>query len=497
MNTTGHSKAQPGSPTAPRAIPAERLARLEAFLLELPAPVATRLFGALETGRRRGANDLPYETMLAALRRRLFAEGARFPARQSDARRLFFDPFEDFFVAERRGRKRRARIARVSLPAIWSVLTSDPACARAHAAAADIDALAAAGRAPSDDQRTELFVAAAEGLARLIAHAEAEPAFRADLSLRLADGGPRERGASALLDLAEIKALAPIAPVLAELHQRFPRPIAALSDDALFDVRRMYGRLRDEAPDVAFYLLLAIANRLEQPWRALRVYYHISAARDDRMPEAREDARQVAELLFDDLESQARHLEQDAERGFDAHSAAAALAYFAEFAAGLVAEARRENDQPLINRAEASRDIAVAALERFAEQALSALRAVQPMRHAGGSSRLMSLRPDIERLIPDEARAAASDAAAFIAGAADMATRLSRSGAVDAIVADAVSEARRYLGDLILEIRAAEGAARAAARARMEMALAVAGPFVPQAELSVFRERAAVAAVSA
>jgi len=125
------------------------------------------------------------------------------------------------------------------------------------------------------------------------------------------------------------------------------------------------------------------------------------------------------------------------------------------------------------------------------------LRAVQPMRHAGGSSRLMSLRPDIERQIPDAARTAADEAAGFMAAAADLAARLGRAGAVDAIVADAVGEARRYLGDLILEIRAAEGEARAAARARMDMALGVAAAFVPQPELLVFKERAAVAAVSA
>jgi hypothetical protein len=478
-------------------ISAERLARLEAFLASLPAAAATRLFAALEVGKRKGVDDLPYAAMLAALRRRLFAERARFPARQSDARRLFFTPFEDFFIADRRGRKRRARIARSSLAPIWTLLTTDAACVRARAAAAAIDAVVAAGRPPSEEQRTELFLAAAEGLARLIAHADAEPAFRADLSVRLAEGGSREKGAGALHDLVEIKTLAPISPILSELQQRFPKPVGALGEDALFEARRLYRHVYEEAPDVAHFVLLAIANRLEQPWRGMRLYYHFSTARDDQMPSAREDARHIAELLFEDLEAQARYLEQDSERRFDAASATARLDYLADFAAGIIAEARREGDAPLINRAEASRDLGAAALERFAEQAQAALRASQPMRHAGGSSRLMSLRPDIERALAPADYDAAREGAAFLAAAPASADRLGRPGAVDAVAANATTEIKRYLNDLVLEIRAAEGAGRAAARQRMDVSLDIAAALVPATELSVLKERAAVAAVSA
>ncbi|MEQ8751214.1 MAG: hypothetical protein RIC52_15725, partial [Amphiplicatus sp.] len=65
------------------------------------------------------------------------------------------------------------------------------------------------------------------------------------------------------------------------------------------------------------------------------------------------------------------------------------------------------------------------------------------------------------------------------------------------IVRDAGEEARRYAGDLVLEIRVAEGEDRAAARRMMEHALAVAAALAPRDEIDLLRERANAAAVTA
>ncbi|NWG93688.1 MAG: hypothetical protein HXY21_14465, partial [Parvularculaceae bacterium] len=99
---------------APPGVPAKKWARLEAFLGALPAAAALRLFETLETAGR--ADDaLPAAALLGVLRTRLIDAGAAFPPRRKSAARLFFAPFEDFFVSRRRGRKRRARIDRAAL----------------------------------------------------------------------------------------------------------------------------------------------------------------------------------------------------------------------------------------------------------------------------------------------------------------------------------------------------------------------------------------------
>lgn len=236
---------------------------------------------------------------------------------------------------------------------------------------------------------------------------------------------------------------------------------------------------------------------MEAPWRALPLVHHIAGAADDALAHAREDAELLLESLFDDLEGCARRLERSADDDLDTEEAAAGLEHFAEFAAGLIAEAKGAADAVTVSRAEACRDIASAALTRYCEQACASLRKTQPVRHAGGSSRLMALRPDVDRPLEPGAEARARKAAKFLAEAGNLAQRLGRPEAVASLVADIGAETRRYAGDLVVEIRAGEGADRISARRRMEIALGVAEPLIPPAEFALLKERAAAAAVSA
>ncbi|MEZ5894998.1 MAG: hypothetical protein R3C40_11515 [Parvularculaceae bacterium] len=487
---TSADERPPGAAFAPDGVAPVRWARLEAFLSTLTPAAASRLFAAIETARASGEKNLPTTALLNMLRIRLFDEGARFPARAPTAQRLFFTPFEDFFVARRRGRKRKGRIARASLSPVWNVLTTDPACMAAARAARELDAAIADAREDRDEKEAALFIAAAESFARLIAHADADTAYRADLTERLG-------GAGAMLDMAEINLLLPVVEQLKAVQAAFVRPVYSFTEEDLFEARRLYARTQAQSRDGAPYTLLCLAGRMDAPWRAMPVYYHIAAARDERLPEAREDARELLETLFEDIESAARALERDAEDAFEPADAAIRLEHFAAFAAGMIDEARRERDGVTINRVEACRDIAAAALERFCEQSLAAVRKALPVRHAGGSSRLMALRPDIERGLDDGVQAMASGAAQFLSSADALAGRLARADVSEAITADAVAEVRRYANDLVVEIRSAEGAERRAARQRMEATLRLAAPLLAPLEVSVLKERAAAASVSA
>ncbi len=497
----------------PAGVSPRKWARLASFLGALPPAAASRLFAALEAqSAREGAQsfdwphsrpggeglppDLPFGAMLDTLRIRLVSGDAPFPPRRRTAQRAFFRPFEDFFISGRRGRKRRARIDRASIGPIWAVLTKDAACVPAAGAAADLEAAIARSEADVAGLEGALLTAAAEGFSILIAHAEDDAAYRTDLSARLGGGGDQAR-AAALHDLAEISMLLPAADHLLAAQKAFPRPSSSLTEEDLFAARRIYARAAQEAPQAASYVLTAIAARMDAPWRAMRLYYHLMRAEDENLPHARADAAIIAETLFDDLEGLARALERDADDDPDTEDAPARLSHFADFASGLASEAARFDDGVTLSRVEACRDIAAAALSRFAETALARVRRSHPVRHAGGSTRLMALRPDIERPLDRAVEKDARAGALFLSLAPSLGEKLARPEAAGSYVYDAVSETRRYAGDLVAEIRAAEGPERAAARRRMDATLSAAGSLLPDHEIALLKERANAAAVSA
>ena len=76
--------------------------QLSVFLGTLSNATALKLFAAIEADESGG---LPRDELLDDLRGQLLSRGAILPARQPDARRLFFTPFEDFLLAPMRSRK--------------------------------------------------------------------------------------------------------------------------------------------------------------------------------------------------------------------------------------------------------------------------------------------------------------------------------------------------------------------------------------------------------
>ncbi|NWG72614.1 MAG: hypothetical protein HXY23_13570 [Parvularculaceae bacterium] len=477
-------------PASTDALSPAKRARLVAFLGGLPPGPAGKLFAALETDRARGGAALPHDALLDILRAELVAREGKFPPRQRNAERVFFTPFEDFFVAFRTGRKRKGRIARSSLTPLWRILKTDPAASGAARAASALDGAIRENSPNLPTFEEALFLAAAEGFGRLLAHAEADTAFRADLIDRL--GGP-----DGFDDFREISRLIGAVHHLRSLQAAFARPVRSLTEEDLYEMRRLYVAARADIGDAAPYLLLQLMGRMEGPWRALRLYYHLTSAEDGALGPAREESAIILDTLFDDLEGAARLLERDCEGDFDAAIAETHLSHFIAFAEGLSEEAGRAGDRVVQNRVEAARDVAAGALERFTEQALASLRRAMPVRHAGGSSRLMALRPDCSRPMPPRVVAAARQATAFRAKAAGLAARLRRPQAGKNVAADAAEEARRYAGDLVLEIRAAEGEDRVAARRLMEAVLEFGAPLLQADEVGLLRERAQAAALTA
>lgn len=463
--------------------------QLTAFLGGLTTATALKLFAALEADRRTGAGGLPHDDLIDDLRERLLKRGAILPARRVDAKRLFFTPIEDFLIGAHLGRKRKGHIARPSLNPIWRVMMTEKMLGDAALAAASLDDAINANAATAALERA-LFIAAEAGLGRLCARAEDDRSAREKLIENLG-------GQAAYADLVEIHYLLAAVQPLKKLQALIPSSTPTLTVEQLYELRNLFLSAHDQSPGAGAYVLLALKGRLEKPWRALGVYYHLARGADDRLRAAKDAVIELPESLMRDLEALARSLELDCANALDADAATLRIAYFTDFADGMAKLAAKAGDNVFLNRIEACRDVAGEAHDRFAEQALAALRTVMPVRHGGGSTRLAAMRPDIAKPIAAAAMEDAADAALLIAKAPDFAERLGADQYFTcAIAAEAGEQVHAFALNLVKEIRAAEGETRKAARRMLDNLLMVAAPLLDSEEIGRLRDRAAAASMS-
>ncbi|MBI1391791.1 MAG: hypothetical protein GC152_03515 [Alphaproteobacteria bacterium] len=498
--------------------------RLDRFLDTLPLSATTKLFAAVEkraaergraadhardrdlekatpgSGSARDADALdalPRERLIALLRRRI-PSAEYFPARRADARRRFFEPFDAFFTAARKGRKRLARIPRTSLAPVWRFLTRSDNCPRAAAAAGRVSALIAdptdngalATKAAADRGLVEaldhLYAAVVDDLSAVEARAGRDAGFFRAAAAWLGEGEGGEAGALVFDDLMEIARLCRIRDQLVAARARFPLGLKKLSDAGLRDAEALFMEAAAAHPRDAGYILMFFAGRMDQPWSAMPLYYRLR-----REPAA----GALADLLFGDLEILVRDIERDGERGFEPRDAASRFERCAAFAEGIAAATRAAADGALTNRVEASRDLAATALARAVEQARAALRTATPVRQAHGSTLLFTPRPDVDVEACAELLDRAGRAAGFLADAPRLADALRRPWAA-AGAEDAASYIGRYANDLVREIRAAEGDLRRRARDRFAALLDIASPLIEPGAAALLQERAAAAALA-
>ncbi|MEX6632142.1 hypothetical protein [Hyphococcus lacteus] len=463
--------------------------RLSAFLGELPVAAAVKLFSALEIDRAVGGKGIPHNAVLEDLRQRIASRSASLPARPQNAKRSFFEPFEDYFISIRTGKKRRAQIARTSLEPIWRLMMTDPTLTEAAMAAAALDDAYRAG-AEADGLLASLYLAAEAGLGRLFSRAQANSEFETELISELG-------GEGAFFDLEELRHLLPAIDILKDLRAVVPSSSPSLNEEQFFHLRKLFLSAHEQSPFLGSYVLLALKGRLEAPWRALGVYYHLARSADEQLHDARDAVMALPESLFEDIEELARALERACALPLDAQSAMARISYFAEYADGLMRQATRTGDNVFVNRIEACRDIASEAHARFMELALANMRDALPVRRAGGSSRLAPPRPDFARPLAPEIVNDAKSAVELIVAAPLDARRLGDDPVnAQSITDGAHDQAKTYANDLVAEIRAAEGNDRAAARRLLDQTLSVIGPLLKSDEAGLIRDRAAAAAVT-
>lgn len=467
------------------ALSQDKREKLSSFLGALPEAPATRLFAAIEADRAQGGRDLPHDEILASLRARLLDRGNALPERAPTAQRIFFTPVEDFFIVKRTGPKKRAAIARESLRPIWALMQSIDELAQPIAA---LEATVSNGAAAQS--AFDLWRAAGPVFDQIADKARESSVHKAHYEATLG-------GEDALGDLYELALLAPGVDYLSRMQTLILHGAPSLTEEQLYKLRGVFLEAYEDAPVVGEYVLLALKGRLEKPWRALDVYYHFAKGADARMIAAKDAVTMLAESLFEDLESMARAMSRASERSLSPDATMVRMRYFSEYAEGLARIAAKTGDNVFLNRIEASRDIGADAFERFCEQALSAVRAATPVRHAGGASRLAAMRPDISVRLSDAAADAALKGAELLAQAPDLSDRLgARDRAAATLVDDARDRLRVYASDLVMEIRAAEGPSQKTAQSLLGQVLRAAAPLLPDDEIALIRDRAAAAAVA-
>ncbi len=481
-------------------ISAQKKQQLAAFLGSLSNAAALKLFAGLEADRAgmrpsghgvdaNGKSGLPHDMLLNNLRTQLLARGAVPAARKYDAKRIFFSPFEDFFIGARDDKKRRARIARPSLEPIWRLMMTEKALTDAAFAAAALDDAIRDG-AETEALERAVFIAAEAGFGRICEEANTNQAARERVVEALGDEAVFE-------DMEEIRRLLTGVDFLHQLQALIPNAAPSLTEEQLYQIRSLFLSAHEQSKTFGAYILLALIGRLEKPWRALGVYYHLAGSADERLDAARDAAAVLPETLFEEFETLARALERDGAGALDAETARLRVTYFADYADGLARQAKKIGDNVFLNRVEASRDVAGEAFDRFIEQALAALRAAMPVRQGGGSSQLMSQRPDIAHALSPAIAGQAGEAAVLIAAAPSLAARLGGEPDFSSLItAEARDKCAVFAKDLIVEIRAAEGDERKAARRMLEQSLNIAAPLLDSDDIGLIRDRAAAAAVA-
>ncbi|MEM9262054.1 MAG: hypothetical protein AAGA22_00610 [Pseudomonadota bacterium] len=472
--------------------------RIDRYLDTLPVSASTKLFAAVERHQRDDASPtqtlatpidgpgaveavhlLPKEALLELLRRRL-PKTAFYPPRSVSARRIFFEPFDAFFINAQIGRKRYARIPRSSLPLVWRFIQYEKFCPNATGAVEAFER--ECGTSKQDEYAQLLRRAVHTDLTAISRKAKGDVDVIRQAATFLANGKDISEGYQVFDDLMEINRMLPLSSALMDLKSVVPLEAASVSEAMSSDIRKLFFRVAGEHPEDAAYILMSTAGRLKYPWRAMPLYYQL----------AHEPAAgALADLLLSDFEELVRALQ-----GFDLdeNGAPDAIDLFkrcAAYAEGMLVEA--ETDRALVARIEAGRDLASTALTSMLARANDHVRRMMPEAGTFGAPALAPKRPDINADLQDDVFRRARNGAVFVGMANVIAEALKAPGA--AVGADAMAaKVALFAENLVIEIKVSEGARRERALAFFEKLLEAQATLLDHEAVNDLKSRAKDAA---
>jgi hypothetical protein len=238
--------------------------RLRQYLREISPQARALLLRELERGALSGEKLPGLDLILDELRKEQRASNhtsERFDAPD----RRFFLPIEPFLVDEEIPERIAGRVARSSLPRIWTWLERDLLPAETQVLLRDTRAALTAGDSAKADRliydfQTQSLAAIEKALAAIAGDNKGRQKLVSQL------GG--ERVLEALL---EISSIFRVRGALKEISSRLPEQIKNLADAELDSTRMLFDHPALKRPDVFAYALVLLFSRLAAPIQLLRL----------------------------------------------------------------------------------------------------------------------------------------------------------------------------------------------------------------------------------
>lgn len=287
-----------------RAAAPSPLERLRTYLGALPEAAKSMLVREIENARRRGEEVPGGDLIIAAIRGpapeqpvppgpRPAMTTAEVARRDADGARALFRPLEPFLIDEPIETRVPGRLARTTLPSVWTWLARDLVPADA---AAFSQAVSEAG-----DDETAQALLAGEFLARIrpaIASALDTAARNAQAHQRLVGRLDSER---ALVELPELIRILTDTAAIAAPASKLPPTIRNLAEESLANVRSILEPVAVSRRDLIPYCLALIQNRLAHRAQLVRIAVAIAES-DDPAKIAATPFRAAVDLVICDLE---------------------------------------------------------------------------------------------------------------------------------------------------------------------------------------------------
>ena len=445
---------------------------LKAFLGSLSGDAASRLASAVETDRLLDGRVLPHAAILEGLRPVLRDANA---GRTPTPLRLFCRPFEDILTCATRKTKQKGVIARASILPVWLWLGRDLIPAETEAYITETKALIVARKYAEATRRAESFwKLAGEALAAGAQTREARTALGDVLILE---------------DAREMALLLPAGADMLRIQEVLVRPVAKLSEDILWGLRAVYDDLAARLPDVAPYVAVVTMNRLVHPWEALRLPMQICRQTNDTLI-SQTDMGLVGEILFRRMEVLRDAILGTRHPFFEPETLLDQVQHFTEMSSAIVKEIEIKRDGEWGQRLLKERSQTGNVMDGFMERAMREVSAAMPMQKGTGGT------ADFSRAIDEEKRDLALRYVKLVVGSRNFAAAGSFAAKQKLAMEDISAYLRRYIEDVVKELRGSDAARRAVAETQFQLCVEMTTLVFSdkEAELLQRRGRAALAA---
>lgn len=456
-------------------LPPEKTGLLMAFLGGLPGHLAARLAKAVEVDRLMEGHVLPHEQILLGLRPVLRRDHFD---RTPTPLRIFCRPFQDLLTSAPSNAKQRGSIARASLEPVWSWISRDLLAEEAASYVRECRSFVVAQNTSGALERAKLFWPI---VARTITKALSEEKGRKTAQRVLKE-------ARIVEDAHEMALLLSVGSDVEELQALLPRYIPSFHDELIWQVRAIYDRVAQKAPDSAPYIPVVAMNRLAKPWEALRLPLMITRNASETLL-SKTDMGLVGEILFDRMESLKTAIKATRHPLFDAEILMKDVKSFAELSSNIVLEIelRRKGDwgkRLLGERTEIGK-----VMEGFMERA--------PREFAAALPTLKGRGADFSRFPGTEKHVMALRYARLVAGSRHFAAAASFAAKQSAIYEELCTMLERYNEDLVDALKSTEHQNHDVVLAQFEFCTELTAIMFSEKEAELLRRRAKAARAAA